>query len=104
MISNQQKDRLEYFVDKIVSFIVPATSKRFEDNDIIQYFVGRVTAVDESGMWFRHLETGCMNFVFYSQIISIAEEKFVPDEEPEQKEEVSDLPQTVDMLKKMLKS
>jgi hypothetical protein len=51
MISNQQKERLEYFVDKIVSFIVPATSKRFEDNDIIQYFVGRVTASQKKNLF-----------------------------------------------------
>jgi hypothetical protein len=103
MISEKQRERLQYFVDRIVSFIVPATSKRFEENDIIQYFVGRVTAIDEMGIWYRHLETNCMNFIFYENIISIAEEKFTPDE-PEVQEDNVQLPQNIDMLKQMLKN
>jgi hypothetical protein len=103
MISEKQRERLQYFVDRIVSFIVPATSKRFEENDIIQYFVGRVTAIDEAGIWYRHLETNCMNFIFYENIISIAEEKFTADE-PEVQEDSVQLPQNIDMLKQMLKN
>ena len=89
-ISGAQRRELNYFVNKVVTFIVPAINRSFNEESMIDYFVGKVTKVDEAGIWYEHIKTKCLNFLFFDKIISIAEEKIVEIEEPRE-ENVSEV-------------
>lgn len=107
MVTGQQRRSLEYFKNKIVSFLVGPINRNFSEEQALDYFVGKITQVDESGIWFEHVQTKCLNFIFYEKIISIAEEKFVPDEKEETKDVIEEpitnsVPQNVEDLKNLL--
>lgn len=107
MVTGQQKRSLEYFRNKIVTFIVGPINRQFDEEQNLNYFLGKITQLDESGIWFEHVQTKCLNFIFYDKIISLAEEKFVADENEscaENKKELPNesVPQNVDDLKSML--
>lgn len=81
-ISGAQRRELGYFIDKVVTFIVPSINRSFDEQSMIDYFVGKVIKIDEAGIWYEHIKTKCLNFLFFDKIISIAEEKIVEIEEP----------------------
>ncbi len=111
-ISGAQRKEFLYFINKIVTFIVPSINRSFDEGIMIDYFVGRVIKVDECGIWYEHIKTNCKNFIFYDKIISIAEEKIVEIENeksvqnPEEQEPVADtqVPENVDDLLKMFQN
>lgn len=81
LITDQQKRNLEYFKNKVCTIITPAINRNFDENILIDYFVGRITKIDEAGVWYEHLQSKCLNFVFYNQLIGIAEEKIISNED-----------------------
>jgi hypothetical protein len=76
-------DNLNYFVGKVVTFLTPPINRPLQDRDILSYMLGRVTKIDSAGIWFEHLQTKNLNFIFFQNIISIAEEQVVLKEENE---------------------
>lgn len=74
MLTTSQKNSLKYFENKVATIFVGPINRKFEEKDMIQYFVGLITKIDDSGIWYEHLSTKCKNFVFYNQIVSISEE------------------------------
>ena len=80
MVSGQQRRNLEYFTNKIVTFIVPNINRNFDEKQHIDYFVGKFLKTDDLGIWFEHPISRCRNFIFYDKIISISEEEIVYDE------------------------
>jgi hypothetical protein len=105
MVTNQQKRSLEYFKNKIVTFFVSPINRNFDEEQILDYFLGRVTEMDDQGIWFEHVKSKCMNFIFYDKIISISEEKFIPAEDNPtvENKEALDIPapQNVSELKQL---
>jgi hypothetical protein len=78
MITTKQKKSLEYFKNRIVTVFVGAINRNFTEKDSINYFVGRLTEIDDNGIWYQHAGNGCMNFVFYEQVVAISEEQLKP--------------------------
>jgi len=112
-LSQDQISGLNYFLDKVVTFIVPSINRKFDEKIMIDYFVGKVVKIDEFGFWYSHIQTGCKNFIFHEKIISIAEEQIFKEEfvEPVQEQSVneeinkkninSDFPRNPEELSKM---
>lgn len=74
MLTTSQKQSLRYFENKVVTIFVGPINRKFQEKELIEYFVGLVTKIDDSGIWYEHLSTKCKNFVFYNQIVSLSEE------------------------------
>lgn len=80
---NQQTVReLQFFVGKVCTVMVPHNagisidSKRF-----IDFFVGRVDAVNEHCVWISHLITGQKSAIF--EVVSINEEQVISTDHPD---------------------
>jgi hypothetical protein len=84
MITTKQRRTLEYFKNKIVTIFVGPINRNFEEKDSINYFVGRLTEVDDNGIWYQHIGNMCMNFVFFNQVVSISEEQIKPKQKIEE--------------------
>jgi hypothetical protein len=98
-MQQSQIKNLEYFVGKIVTFITPPINRPLQDRDILSYMLGRVTKIDEEGIWFEHLQTKNLNFIFYTNLISLAEEQVVIKNETQKKEEEIKTPSIQDIRK-----
>lgn len=72
---------LKYFVGKAVTIITTPINRDFDERQKCDYFVGIVESVDEMGIMTQHPVTGCKNYSFYGQIISISEEQVTTDPE-----------------------
>ena len=103
MIQPTQIKNLEYFVGKVVTFITTPINRPLQDRDILCYMLGRVTKIDESGIWFEHLETKNLNFIFYHNLISIAEEQVIIKENTPKNEQEVQTP-TLQQIKKAISS
>lgn len=82
-ISEQQKKSLEYFIGKVVTMLAPPINRNLDDSGVLSYFLGKVTKIDEAGLWFKNIDTNCENFIFYNKLISIAEEVVVLEDKKE---------------------
>lgn len=103
-ISAEQIESLNYFLDKVVTFIVPSINRKFDETHMIDYFVGKVSAINEFGFWFKHIQTGCKNFIYHDKIISIAEEQVIteaPEKQEIVEEEKVESPKNLEELQKM---
>lgn len=83
MVSSQQRRNLEYFKNKIVTFFTSPINRDFQEKQLVDYFVGKITDLDESGIWYEHPATKQKNFIFYNFISLIAEEQVVYKSESE---------------------
>ena len=72
-----QKRNLDYFLNKIVTFIVSPINRNFDEKQSIEYFVGKVTKFDNMGVWHEHPKTKNLSFIFYNHLVSIAEEQVI---------------------------
>lgn len=81
MLSSSQRKSFEYFIDRVCTFIVPNINRNFTEETNIEYFVGRVTKIDELGIWYENLKSKKMNFIFYNNLVSVAEETVRPMED-----------------------
>lgn len=75
MVSDKQIRSLEYFKNRIVTFFVYSINRDFDEKQCVDYFVGKVTKLDEMGIWYEHVSNKCTNFIFYDKIVSISEEQ-----------------------------
>lgn len=78
MVTDRQKRNLEYFKNKVVTIFTGPINRNFTEEQSIDYFVGKITSVDDNGIWYEHVKSKCLNFIFYDKVTGIAEEKFVP--------------------------
>lgn len=104
-ITESQKKKLEYFVGKVVTLLVPPINRNLDDNGMLSYFLGRITEIDEAGIWYTHLETGCKNFIFFNHVIALAEEIVVEnngDKNNDADTNSTVLPKTVAELSKFI--
>lgn len=84
MVTDKQKRSLDYFRNKIVTIFTSPINRNFTEQDVLEYFVGKITNIDDNGIWYEHVKTKCLNFIFFDKITSISEEKFVPADEIQQ--------------------
>jgi len=110
MVTDRQKRNLEYFKNKIVTILTDPINRSFSEEQNIDYFVGKITQIDDHGIWYEHIKTKCLNFIFYEKIITIAEEKVVQqqtvDEPPEvfvsENHEVQAIPKNINDIKSLM--
>ena len=76
-VSESQRKKLEYFLGRVVTILVPPINRNLDDDGMLSYFLGKISEIDEMGIWYTHLETGCKNFIFYNHVIALAEEVVV---------------------------
>lgn len=48
---------------------------------MVDYFMGRIDAIDEEGILVTHPITKCKNYIFMKYMVSIAEEQYTEDPE-----------------------
>lgn len=89
MLSDKQIRSLEYFQNKIVTFFTASINRNFNEEQSINYFVGKLVKLDDFGIWFEHPVSKCMTFIFYDKILSIAEEQVITEQE-EKPENITD--------------
>jgi hypothetical protein len=81
MLSDKQIRSLEYFQNKMVTFFTTSINRNFNEEQSINYFVGKLVKLDDFGIWYEHPASKCMTFIFYDKILSIAEEQVIAEEE-----------------------
>jgi hypothetical protein len=74
MLSTSTRKNLKYFENKVVTFFTGPINRNFDEDTLVNYFVGKITKIDDDGIWYEHVGNSCQNFIFYNSIISIAEE------------------------------
>ena len=84
MVTDKQKRNLDYFKNKIVTIFTSPINRQFSEQELLEYFVGKITSIDDNGRWYEHLKTKCLNFIFYDKITSISEERFISADQAEQ--------------------
>jgi hypothetical protein len=84
MVTDKQKRNLDYFKNKIVTIFTSPINRQFSEQELLEYFVGKITSIDDNGIWYEHLKTKCLNFIFYDKITSISEERFISADQAEQ--------------------
>ena len=110
MVTDRQKRNLEYFKNKVVTILSQPINRNFTEEACIDYFVGKITQIDDSGIWYEHIKTKCLNFIFYDKIVTIAEEKVISaetvDEQPEVflngDNEIKPIPNNIQDLKSII--
>lgn len=74
---------LEYFIGKVCTIFTGPINRTFQEQQLLDYFVGVVDAVDENGILMTHTITGAKNFYFFPNILSISEEQLLDPADPE---------------------
>jgi hypothetical protein len=95
-----QKRNLDYFLNKIVSFIVSPINRNFDEKQSIEYFVGKVTKFDKMGVWYEHPKTKNLNFIFYNYLVCIAEEQVINTSKNDLDQSPSNMKDLLDLIEK----
>lgn len=74
---------LQYFVGKVCTIVVPVMSGNIsiDNKRFVDFFVGRVDAIDDQCIWTSHLITGTKSVFF--DVISINEEQVISPDHPD---------------------
>lgn len=72
---------LQYFVGKVCTIMVPNSGISIDSKRFIDFFVGRVDAINEHCVWMSHLITGQKSVFF--EVISINEEQVISSDHPD---------------------
>lgn len=97
---------LQYFVGKVCTILTPYQNIKIQDQQFIEFFVGRVESISSDCIWISNLTTGIKSVFF--DIISINEERVITSDDPDYPElsnqVKSDEPEklTLDMLSKQV--
>jgi hypothetical protein len=74
---------LKYFIGKACTISTVEINFRFKEQQMMDYFMGMVESIDESGIWITHPITKCKSYIFLSRIVSISEEQILYENDPE---------------------
>ena len=77
------RDRFKYFKGKPVTVCTVEINYRFKEQQMMDYFMGILEAVEDDGIWIVHPVTKCRSYVFMNHIVSIAEEQVLYENNPE---------------------
>jgi hypothetical protein len=86
---------LNYFIGKPVTVISTAYTKFFSNEMFSNYFVGIVESIDENGILLKSLTNNCKSYYFLDNIISIAEELILNEDDPEDKSIIDEIKKEV---------
>lgn len=70
-------DLQKIFLNKICTIFVRNINRNFNEEQNIDYFVGKVLQINEDGILIEHVASKSKSFYFLNSIIGIAEESYV---------------------------
>lgn len=70
-------DLQKIFLGKICTIFVRNINRNFNEEQNINYFVGKVLEFHNDGILIEHVASKCKSFFFLNSIIGIAEESYV---------------------------
>jgi hypothetical protein len=76
-------EKLNYFIGKVCTIATTAINFRFQVEQMMDYFVGKIDSIDEHGILMTHPTTNCKNYIFIAHIVSITEEQVLYNDNPE---------------------
>lgn len=76
-------DQLQHFVGKVCTVFTGPINRGFEERQAIDYFVGVVEGIDETGILTYHPITKCKNYFFLHGVLGISEEQTLDPDNPE---------------------
>jgi len=74
-------ENLKHFIGKYCTITTVQINYRFKYEQMVDYFMGRIEAIDENGILVTHPITKCKNYIFLKYMVSIAEEQYTEDPE-----------------------
>lgn len=80
------KESLKHFVGKVCTISTIQINFRFKEEQMMDYFMGLVVAIDDGGITLEHPATKCKSYIFFPHIVSIAEEQVLYEDNPQHKE------------------
>jgi hypothetical protein len=77
------KDFHKYFIGKACTITTLQINYRFKEEQMMDYFMGIIDDIDEHGILMTHPVTKCKNYIFFPHIVSISEEQYLSEDNPE---------------------
>ena len=71
------------FVNKICTIFVNKINRNFDEEQNVNYFVGKILEINKDGILIEHIANKCKSFFYLHSIIGIAEESFIAHESNE---------------------
>lgn len=72
-----------FFLNKVCTIFLNKINRKFNEEQNINYFVGKVLEINKDGILIEHIGNKCKSFFYTHSIIGIAEESFVYSDEKE---------------------
>jgi hypothetical protein len=97
------KENLKYFINKVCTVTTLAINFKFQYEQMVDYFTGKIDSIDDDGILMTHHITNCKNYIFLSHVVSIAEEQVLYKDNPNHAKIIDDYekekPLTAEKLK-----
>jgi len=74
---------VNFFLNKVCTIFLNKINRKFNEEQNINYFVGKVLEINKDGILIEHIGNKCKSFFYTHSIIGIAEESFVLSDEKE---------------------
>jgi len=77
-------ESLRHFIGKVCTISTLQINFRFKEQQMMDYFMGVIDAVDDQGILMTHTVTGSKNYIFLTHVVAIAEEQVLYEDNPEE--------------------
>ena len=74
---------VNFFLNKVCTVFLNKINRKFNEEQNINYFVGKVLEINKDGILIEHIGNKCKSFFYTHSITGIAEENFVYSDEKE---------------------
>jgi hypothetical protein len=68
---------VNFFLNKVCTIFLNKINRKFNEEQNINYFVGKVLEINKDGILIEHIGNKCKSFFYTHSIIGIAEESFI---------------------------
>ncbi len=75
--------KLNHFVGKVCTISTVAINWHYKPEQMMDYFVGKIDAIDEDGIMMTHSVTNCKNYISFKYIVAIHEEQVLYEDNPD---------------------
>jgi hypothetical protein len=82
--------KLQDLVGKVCTITTVEVNFRFKPEQMMDYFMGTVEAIDDEFVWLKHPQTKCLSAVSRQYIVNIAEEQVLYEDNPEHAKIIED--------------
>jgi hypothetical protein len=72
-----------FFLNKVCTIFLNKINRKFNEEQNINYFVGKVLEINKDGILIEHIGNKCRSFFYTHSIIGIAEESFICSDKKE---------------------